>query len=199
MSNAKPVAIKVHIEDDPTQYPPKSPYKFWLGTDDSKIGSKKGHKLIFSNVDGAKNYDGFDIVFEIQDDTKPRQGFKFMDNKQLADGSPDPDCAPMWVKTINDFSEDCPDKQFWEQFYTDKVTANNTKLHVRNVNSSVQKFKFALMFSRTPDNGPCEAMYDPDGTNQNGPKLYSSSLLLAVAVIGTLAGAALTLGIQSLS
>ncbi len=166
--NSKKVDIKVHIADDPTNYPPEPPYEYWLETDDSNIGKKKGKALIFNNEQNGRKYDGFDIIFEIVDHT--RKDFKFMDIGALPNGDPDPNCAPMWVRTVKDFGDTCPDHQFWDQFTSMKVYAGNKKLHVRNMNDCKQLFKFALMFSRNPSQGPCEIMYDPDGTNQNGAK-----------------------------
>lgn len=168
MGKPKPVRVKVCIKDDPTKYPPEAPYDFWLETDDSSVGKKKGNALTFKNDQDDQNYDGFDIVFEL--DNKADKKLKFMDIGTTPDGKPDPNCAPMWVKTVSDFDEPCPDHQFWDQFWAVEVTANNTKLRVRNENKCKQKFKFAFLFSRNPSKGPCEVMYDPDGTNQNGPK-----------------------------
>lgn len=168
MSESKKVDVKVHIQDDPTKYPPEPPYKFWLETDDAKVGTKKGKELTFNN---EEKYDGFDITFEIDDHTG--KGFKFMDDAKKPDGDPDPNCVPMWVKTVEDFGDSCPNREFWDQFETVSVTGDNKKLLVRNKNDCVQKFKFALMFSRTPQKGPCEIMYDPDGTNQNGQKPFA--------------------------
>lgn len=165
MSKAKPVTVKVHIEDNPIQFPPE-PYKFWLGTDDSKIGKKKGKELTFEN----EGHDGFEITFEIEDDTSPRQGFKFMDDVKGPDGKSDPNHTPMWVKTVEDFDESCPNHELWDQFETVSVTGNNTKLQIRNWNFDEKKFKFAFMFSRTPHEGSYQIMYDPDGNNQNGPR-----------------------------
>jgi hypothetical protein len=195
MGNPKQVAITVHIKDDPTKYPPEPPYEFWLDTDDNKVGKKKGHDLTFDN-DGK--YDGFDITFEIDDHTG--KGFKFMDIGEDANGDPDPNLAPMWVKTVPQLGgKDCPDHEFWHQFRATKVFGNNKKLSVRNENNDEHFFKFAFMFSRTPDKGPYEIMYDPGGTNMNGTKpFYSAGSVAAAAVGGAIVGSLLTLGVQAL-
>ena len=52
MSKAKPVKVIVHIQKDLTKYPPES-YKFWLETDDDKVGEKKGKKLRFENEENG--------------------------------------------------------------------------------------------------------------------------------------------------
>lgn len=195
MADSKKCDVKVHIKDDPTKYPPEPPYEFWLDTDDSRVGKKKCNELKFDN---AGKYDGFDLTFEIVDHTG--EGFKFMDAGKLGNGAPDPDLAPMWVKKVNDFGESCPDREFWEQFETVKVFGGNTKLHVHNKNDVEQKFKFALMFSRTPQQSPYQIMYDPDGTNQNGGKPLISDRSLAIAAIGgAIVGALVTLGVQALA
>lgn len=165
---AKLLQVTVCIEDDPTNYPPDAPYKYWLETEDNNGGKKKGNALSFKNEVDGKKYNGYDITFDLDDRTG--KGFKFMDAKKLPGGGADPDCAPMWVKEVENFVEPCPHRQFWDQFYTVSVSGNNTKLHVRNENDCVQKFKFALMFSRNPRQAPFEIMYDPDGTNGNGQK-----------------------------
>lgn len=164
----KKLDVTVHIKDDPTKLPPEPPYDFSLEYDDGKGGKKKGNDIFFHNEIDGKKYDGFDVTFEIDDHTG--KGFKFMDDATTASGDPDPDCAPMWVKTVNNFGESCPSRQFWDQFKTVKVSGSNSKLHVRNENDYKQEFKFALLFSRNPQQGPCEIMYDPDGTNGNGQK-----------------------------
>lgn len=196
MGDPKKLDIKVHIEDDPTKPPPEPPYDFWLDTDDNKVGSKKGHDLTFDN---AGKYDGFDITFEIDDHTG--KDFKFMDIGKDANGDPDPHLAPMWVKTVQQLGgTDCPNHQFWDQFEATKVFANNKKLSVRNKNIDKNTFKFAFMFSRTPETSPYEIMYDPGGTNLNGTKpLFSTGTVVAVAVGGAIVGSLLTLGVQALT
>jgi hypothetical protein len=196
MGDSKKVKIEVHIDDDATQYPPKQPYKFWLETDDNKVGKKKGHDLTFDN-DGK--YDGFDITFEIVDHTK--KDFKFMDIGEDANGHPNPDLAPMWVKTVAQLGgSDCPDREFWDQFRATEVFGNNKKLSVRNENIDKNYFKFAFMFSRTPDTGPYEIMYDPGGTNMNGTKpSFAVGPLVAAAIGGAIAGSLITLGVQALT
>lgn len=200
MAGAKKCDVTVHIKDDATKYPPEPPYEFWLETDDSEVGKKKCNELKFDN--GGK-YDGFDLTFKIHDHTG--KGFKFMDAGKLDSGEADPDLAPMWVKKVDDFGESCPNREFWEQFETHEVLDNNTKLAVHNKNDRRQKFKFALMFSRTPDKSPCEIMYDPDGSNQNGGKppvaaqsVFSAQSLAIAAIGGAIVGAVVTLGIQAM-
>ena len=182
----------VYIEDDPTVNPP---YKYWLDTDDNKVGKKKGHDLTFDN-DGK--YDGFDLTFEVDDATG--NDFKFMDIGTLPNGDPDPDLAPMWVKKVAQLGgTDCPDREFWHQFRATKVYGNNKKLDVRNDNSDVHFFKFAFMFSRTPNKGPYEIMYDPGGTNLNGTKpMFSLTPVVVAAVGGAIIGSLATLGVQAL-
>jgi hypothetical protein len=179
MGNAKKVDVEVHIIRDSTKPPSEPPYDFWLSTKDSKVGKGKGNDLTFNN---ENKYDGFEIRFQLVDETG--EDFLFMDDARDAHGNPDPDLAPMWVKTVSDFKESCPDHEFWGEFETTKVTGNNTVLEVRNWNKHEQKFKFALMFSRTPHQAPYEIMYDPDGTNQNGAHPFLTKSLLLVSAIG---------------
>lgn len=192
MGNEKKVDVDVHIINDSSKNPP---YDFWLGTTDNKVGKPKGDTLTFDN-DGK--YDGFDIRFHVVDET--RKGFLFMDARKDANGDPDPNLAPMWVKKVNDPKDPCPDHEFWDEFKTTEVAPNNKTLHVYNRNTDKQLFKFAFMFSRTPHQEPFEIMYDPGGDNQNGPRPFTSkSLLAALALGGVAVGVILTLGVQALS
>ncbi|HEY4071331.1 MAG TPA: hypothetical protein VGM04_07230 [Sphingomicrobium sp.] len=190
MGNAKPVTITVHIEDDSTIYPPDPPYKFWLDPNYSKVGKKKTQNLTFNN---ENTFDGFDLTFVIDDDTK--KDFKFMDIGTLANGDPDPDVAPMWVKTVPNLGgQDCPDREFWDQFKAVKVYGNNKKLDVRNENKDKQCFKFALRFSTTK--GP--VMYDPGGTNLNGTHpIFNITPLVVAAIGGAIVGSLITLGVEA--
>jgi hypothetical protein len=197
MGKPKAVDIWVHIENDLTQYPPNQ-YKFWLETDDNKIGKKKGDNLAFNN-DGL--YDGFDLTFKIKD--KTGKGFRFMDDGKLSNGEPDPDLTPMWVKMVKEIKDgDCPDREFWPVFRTTGVSANNKELYVHNENpvDEPQLFKFALLFSTNPHRVPCEIMYDPGGDNQDGAKPFFSLKPVAIAAVGgAIVGALLTLTVQAIA
>jgi hypothetical protein len=112
------------------------------------------------------------------------------------DFDPPRDKDPMWVKRIQNRGESCPDKNdHWPIFSTTAVQDNNTVLVVHNKNNTKQLFKFALMFSRTPHQAPYEIMYDPIGSNQNGPEMigpeggagwatYAAIALVGIAAIG---------------
>ena len=121
MANPKKVKIDVHIVKDSTKNPP---YDFWMETKDKKVGGgKKGSKLTF---DGENTYKGFDLDFDLHDDTG--EGFCFMDIGKLPNGNQDPDLAPMWVKTIVPPDNSCPNREFWDEFKANKVTCGNTTL-----------------------------------------------------------------------
>lgn len=181
MASPKKVTVEVHIVKDSTKPPPEKPYSFWLEPKDKKLGGK-GNDLIFN---GENLYDGFEIDFDLVDETG--EGFYFMDIGKKPNGEPDPDLAPMWVKTVKDLSEPCPDREFWDGFVATKLVGNNTTLKVRNANSTVQKFKFAFMFSTTPHQGPYQIMYDPGGLNQNSNATTKSPLVAVAVVIGVVA------------
>lgn len=193
----KPVDIDVHIIDKPGNNPP---FDFVMETDDEEVGANPQRSLIFAN---GGRWDGFLLRFHLHDDTRPNQGFRFMDAGELGDGEPDPDLTPMWVKTVNDFDEPCPHRQFWPAFATFAVKGDNRRLIVINKNptGNTQKFKFAFLFSRQPSVPGHQLMYDPNGTNTNGPKPFlskSSSSGAAIAVAGVAAGVVLTLLVQSI-
>lgn len=185
MGNPKKVKVEVHIVRDGSKDPP---YDFWLDTKDHKVGKSKGDKLTFDN---EGKYDGFDLDFELVDETG--EGFLFMDQGYDANGKQDPNLSPMWVKKVASLSDPCPDHEFWDQFETTEVSKDNDTLHVHNKNEHKQLFKFALMFSRTPHQAPYEIMYDPGGDNENGPKpmSYASLATIMVTGVGAVAGGAI--------
>lgn len=191
----KTVDIDVHIIDDSSKSPP---FNFWMDPHDSKVGKSKGENLRFEN---EGKYDGFDLRFKVVDDTKAKEDFRFMDVGTLANGDPDPDLAPMWVRMADSLgpTEPCPDHEFWDQFETTSVSQNNKMLHVHNKNDDVQKFKFALLFSKNPSQSPCEIMYDPGGDNMDGTKPLFGSVgtITAAAIGGAIVGSLLTLGVQA--
>ena len=187
----KKVDVDVHIIDEPKNNPP---YDFYLSTNDNKVGKPEGDTLTFEN---EGKYDGFDVRFHVVDHTG--KDFLFMEGAWDASGNEDPTIAPMWVKPVGDLKDPCPDHEFWDEFKTTKVSPNNKTLHVRNLNTTKQLFKFAFMFSRNPRHRPYEIMYDPGGENGNGPRPFqSSALLIGLVLGGAVIGSLLTLGFQAL-
>lgn len=168
----KDVDVDVHIIRDANAKPDGLDYYL----DSSELG--KGHELTFVN---QKGHDGFRVKFHIVDDTG--DGWLFMD-KTL---------DPMWVKPVADRGETCPDDQHKEHpvFKTVSVEDNNRTLVALNTNPKQELFKFALMFSRTPHQGPYERMYDPIINNQNGstdpPGVFGTGIM-------SIAGGAVLLG-----
>jgi hypothetical protein len=173
---ANQVDVNVHIIRDATQ---PNGVRFSMSS-----GLGNGDELTFDN----KGRPGFDIKFKVVDDTG--DGYLFMDF------DPPNDKDPMWVKKIQDRGESCPVKgDHWPIFSTTELQDSNTVLLVHNKNNSKQLFKFALMFSKTPHQAPYEIMYDPIGSNQNGPEMigpeaggfnwtYAGIALLGLAAIG---------------
>jgi hypothetical protein len=193
----KPVDIDVHIIDKPGNDPP---FDFYMTSEDKEVGANPERSLMFAN---GGRWDGFLLRFQLHDETSPKQDFRFMDAGKLSNGHPNPDLTPMWVKTVDSFDEPCPDREFWPTFATFAVQGNNRRLVVINKNpeGSTQKFKFAFLFSRQPSVAGHQLMYDPNGTNTNGPKPLvsrSSSSTAAIAIAGVAVGIALTLLVQAI-
>lgn len=132
---------------------------------------KNGNELTFRN---PKKGDWFDIDFNIidQHDT----GYLFPDDPEKA----------MYVKPVNNVTDPCPEDwnrpEHWAQFAARKVTKGNRTLQVKNLNETVQLYKFCLWFTTTPEaNGPC-IPYDPIGNNQNAGSGQSFALLSPVSL-----------------
>jgi hypothetical protein len=136
---------------------------------------KNGNELTFKN---PKKGDWFDIDFNIvdQDDT----GYLFPDDPEKA----------MYVKPVDNVTDPCPenwdDPQHWDQFQAKKVTKGHRTLEVKNLNETIQLYKFCLWFTKSPkDNGPC-IPYDPIGSNQNAGSNRSFAMLSPINLaIGT--------------
>lgn len=133
---------------------------------------KKGSELTFKNNNKG---DWFEVDFNIVD--KGKTGYLFPDDCKKA----------MYVKPVTDVSEACPDDwncpEFWPQFAATNVTNNNRRLHVKNLNETVQLYKFCLWFTKTPEaNGPC-IPFDPIGSNQNAGAGATSISTTTAAII----------------
>ena len=138
---------------------------------------KNGDELTFKN---PKKGDWFDVDFNIVDphDT----GYLF----------PDDPAKAMYVSPVDNVTDPCPENwdqpAYWAQFTATKVTKGNRTLEVKNLNETVQLYKFCLWLTKTPkDNGPC-IPYDPIGNNQNagsGQKflLFSPTTIAIAAAI----------------
>jgi hypothetical protein len=176
MGTAQPASVDITITPDPSKPD---------GVSFSMSSSfKQGNELTFKN---PKKGDWFEIDFNIVD--PQNTGYLFPDDKKKA----------MYVKTISDVTEKCPDDwndpQYWDQFVAQTVTGNNRTLKVKDLNETIQLFAFSLWFTKTPkDNGPC-ICYDPIGSNQNAGGTFSfvqnvatvamvGALVVVVAVVG---------------
>ena|SRR5215210_5275479 len=143
---------------------------------------KKGNELTFKN---DKKGDWFEVEFHIVDDDKT--GYVF----------PDDPAKAMYVTPVDSVDDPCPENwdcpEYWPQFSAQKVTKNNTRLTVKNLNETVQLYKFCLWVTKTPKaNGPC-IPYDPIGNNQNAGATKSflspteTALAVGAAVVITVA------------
>lgn len=106
---------------------------------------------------------GFDLNFVIDD--QANCGCEFLPNPQDA----------LWVRLIDD---DTPDpcakcSMHWNQFMATAVINNNKTLVVSNTNTRKQKFAFSMRFNVPGEPDP--VLYDPIGSNQNGPRLFSNA------------------------
>ena len=167
MGTAQPVTVDVTITSDPT-----APNGVTFSMSSTY---KQGNELTFKN---PKKGDWFEIDFNISD--PDNTGYVFPDDKTKA----------MYVKTINDVTDPCPndwnDPQYWDQFKAQTVTGNNKTLKVKDLNETVQLFAFCLWFTKTPkQNGPC-IPYDPIGSNQNAGGRFS--LVSDTATVALVAG-----------
>ena len=132
---------------------------------------KNGNELTFKN---PKKGDWFDVDFNIID--KQDTGYLFPDDPEKA----------MFVTPVSNLSDPCPEDwnnpQYWAQFQATKVTKGNRTLQVKNLNETVQLYKFCLWFTKTPKaNGPC-IPYDPIGNNQNAGSGRSYAMLSPVSL-----------------
>lgn len=142
---------------------------------------KKGDELTFKN---AKKGDWFEIDFNIVDDEDT--GYLFPDDHEKA----------MYVTPVNSVSDPCPQDwncpEYWPQFEAKNVTKGNRTLRVKNLNETVQLYKFCFWLTKTPkDNGPC-IPYDPIGSNQNAG---SGSSFLSATDTTLLVGAAVVIAV----
>lgn len=141
----KQETVQLIIDSDP-----KHPNDPKFASFSMKGPSVQGEMITFTN---DANDDGVDVTFVIQDNTG--RGYKFPADlsKTLA------------VKKITD-KKHCPkpdDK--WPDF--SPAARTDSTLTVRNANSYLQYFGFALFVTVDPKNGPY-VPYDPIGNNQNG-------------------------------
>jgi len=169
MGTAQNASVDVVITPDP-----KAPNGVSFSMDSNL---KQGSELTFKN---PKKGDWFEVDFNIVDDQNT--GYRFPNDKTKA----------MYVKTISNVTDPCPDDwndpQYWDQFKAQAVTNNNCTLKVKDLNETVQLFAFCLWFTKTPkDDGPC-IPYDPIGSNQNGGGTFTvfSSSVATVAFVGAL-------------
>ena len=138
---------------------------------------KKGDELTFKN---SKKGDWFDVSFNIVD--PQGTGYLF----------PDDPAKAMYVTPVNSVTDPCPenwdDPKYWAQFEAKKTTKGNRTLEVKNLNETVQLYKFCLWVTKTPKaNGPC-IPYDPIGNNQNagsGQMAAASSVSTTTILVGT--------------
>lgn len=176
MGNAKPVSVDIVLKVDTSK---PNGIKFDMVSD-----LKQGDELTFKN---DKKGDWFEVDFNIVD--PDGTGYVF----------PDDETKAMYVTPVNTVTDPCPDDwncpEYWPQFCAQKVTKNNRTLTVKNLNETVQLYKFCFWLTKTPkDNGPC-IPYDPIGSNQNAGSgksflsapdttlLVGAAVVIAVAVV----------------
>ena len=128
---------------------------------------KKGQRLEFKN----QNHPGFDVHFDIDD--KDKTGFLFPDDHTLA----------IAVQTYQGSPPPCPTQgQTWCEFCPVRVSENNTRLEVRNLNENPAEFSYTLFLTKDPHgSNPKFEPIDPIGSNQNGPRFSSSTTIIAFA------------------
>lgn len=123
-------------------------------------GGNRGPKLTFNNNQGNKYHDGFQVIFDLVDETD--HGYVFFQDPD----NPAPSDA-MSVKLIDDDGY-CPRRgETWDGFKPVEVTRGQTRLIVDNPNRDRQHFGFAFHFSTARKPRPT-LTYDPVGENQNG-------------------------------
>jgi hypothetical protein len=123
---------------------------------------------------------GFDLNFIIDD--RANSGCEFLPNPQDA----------LWVRLIDDDTPDPCAKcaMHWNQFTATGVTNNNKTLVVSNTNRRKQQFAFSMRFNVPGEPEP--VLYDPIGSNQNGPRLFSNAAVYTgIAAIGLVTLAAI--------
>lgn len=152
----RPVNVTVAIlNDNPPQFEMTSnivPIKKKGGSDDDILS--------FDNNQGGKYEDGFEISFNVEDDTN--NGYVFFQDPR----NPDPNDA-MAVKIVNQNGH-CPRSgQTWAGFAPKEVTNDQMTLVVENPNTHLQYFGFAMFFSRPGERKP-SLTFDPIGDNKNG-------------------------------
>ncbi len=174
MGTGKPVNVDIVLKADANE---PNGIKF-----DMVSSLKQGKELTFKN---DKKGDWFDVDFNIVD--PDGTGYLF----------PDDHLKAMYVRKVSSVDDACPDDwncpEYWDQFAAQNVIKNNKTLRVRNLNETVQLYKFCFWLTQTPKaNGPC-IPYDPIGSNQNAgaPASFLSptetALLVGAAVVITVA------------
>jgi hypothetical protein len=153
----RPVTVTVTLER-------ANPLKYEMTSTNLPIKKIK-HKgkdepvLRFNNNQDGQFHDGFEVTFNLVDQTGENYGF-FLGNSP----HPDPDDA-IWVKEA-DSGGHCPTaKCNWAGF--NPTSASRDKLVVVNPNGHLQYFGFALLLSRPNETSPSVTI-DPIGDNQDG-------------------------------
>lgn len=124
---------------------------------------KNGPKLVFNNNAGGQYHDGFEVVFQLEDQTN--QGYLFHQKPV----NPQPTDA-MSVKLIDEHGY-CPrEGAKWAGFKPTEVTEDRLTLVVDNPNKYPQYFGFAFHFSKCGEQNS-SLTYDPVGENQNSENI----------------------------
>ncbi len=125
-----------------------------------KKGGPENAVITFNNWQDDKFSDGFEVTFDLVDETGKGYGF-FQKPK-----NPSPNDA-MSVRAIG-LSGHCPSPgDTWDGFTPSSVTQCRQHLSVDNPNNHLQYFGFALHFSLEGEHA-ASLTYDPIGDNQNG-------------------------------
>lgn len=118
---------------------------------ESYLQSAPDTNLVFHN----NRHPGFEVVFQLQDDTGDPIGYTFLKPKLNA----------VWSQ-LGDGPDFCPKEEMWEVFQPLRLTDDGMTLTVLNPNSgnAVGKFQYTLWVT----NGVKTIPLDPGGDNMNG-------------------------------